>query len=110
MEECGLEVFVLDASEQYPDSTFVEDDALLTKDCAIITNPGAETRKGEIIEIKKVLQDFYTNIEEIKDPGTVDAGDIMMVGSQFYIGLSDRTNKIGAQQVIEYLEKYSMSG
>ncbi len=110
LKECGLEVRVLEADENYPDSTFVEDTALLTKECAIITNPGALSRRGEIIEIKNVLKAYYSNIEEVQEPGTVDAGDIMMVGSHFYIGLSDRTNEKGAEQVVEYLEKYGMRG
>ena len=46
--KCGLQVKVLTADEEYPDSTFVEDTALLTKKCAIISNPGASSRKGEI--------------------------------------------------------------
>jgi len=54
--------------------------------------------------------DFYSNIEEVQEPGTVEAGDIMMVGSHFYIGLSERTNEDGARQVIAYLEKYGLSG
>ena len=110
LKECGLEVTVLEGDEKYPDSTFVEDVALLTSECAIITNPGALSRRGEIIEIKNVLKEHYNNIEEIKEPGTVEAGDIMMVGSNFYIGLSERTNEKGAEQVIEYLEKYGMKG
>jgi len=47
LRECGVEVTVLEADERYPDSCFVEDVAVLTKKCAIITNPGAESRKGE---------------------------------------------------------------
>ena len=110
LKSCGLEVLVLEAHENYPDSTFVEDVALLSKSCAIITNPGAESRKGEIEDIREVLKRFYTNIEEVQSPGTVEAGDIMMVGSHFYIGLSERTNNNGAQQTIKYLEKYGMTG
>jgi len=110
LKDCGLEVIILDADEKYPDSTFVEDAALLTRECAIITNPGAPSRRGEIIEIKSVLKEHYSNIEEVQGRGTVDAGDIMMVGSHYYIGLSDRTNEMGAVQVIDFLEKYGMNG
>ena len=110
LKECGLEVMVLEEDEKHPDSTFVEDTALLTRECAIITNPGALSRRGEIIEIKNVLKEYYSNIEEVQEPGTIDAGDIMMVGSHFYIGLSERTNEKGAEQVVEYLEKYGMRG
>lgn len=110
LKRCDLMVTVLDADENYPDSTFVEDVALLTPKCAIITNPGAETRRGEIATMKEVLQGFYTNIEEIKSPATVEAGDIMMVGAHFYIGLSARTNQAGADQMIACLNKYGLSG
>ena len=110
LKECGLEVTILEADDAYPDSTFVEDVALLTKACAIVTNPGAASRRGEILAIKKVLKDLYENIEEVREPGRVEAGDIMMVGDHFYIGLSERTNQQGAEQVIGYLEKYGMSG
>jgi len=110
LKYCGVEVLVLPPNEDYPDSTFVEDVALLTPHCAIITNPGAPSRKGEIVGINPVLRDFFENVEEISDPGTVEAGDIMMVGSHFYIGLSKRTNLIGAGQVITFLEKYELTG
>ena len=110
LEKSGLEVLVLGPDEQFPDSTFVEDVALLTKNCAIITNPGAPSRKGETAAIKDVLKGFYVNIEEVLAPGTVEGGDIMMVGSHFYIGLSERTNVNGAQQVIRFLENYGLSG
>lgn len=110
LKECGLQVTCLDADENFPDSTFVEDVALMTPHCAIITNPGAVSRKGEINSIEPVIQSFYSNIEKIQSPGTVEAGDIMMVGQHYYIGLSARTNQNGAEQMIAILEKYSMTG
>jgi len=110
LQSCGLDVHILEADENYPDSVFVEDAALLTKNCAIITNPGAKSRMGEILEMEKVLGSFYTNIERISIPGTVEAGDIMMVGDHFYIGLSDRTNLQGAEQMISILEKNGFTG
>jgi dimethylargininase len=110
LKKCGLEVRILAANEEYPDSTFIEDAALLTPHCAIVTNLGAPSRKGETREIKSVVQEYFTCIEEIQEPGTVEAGDIMMVGTHFYIGLSERTNENGAKQVIELLGKHNMSG
>jgi dimethylargininase len=110
LKSCGLQVIVLEADEAYPDSIFVEDTALLTPTCAIITNPGATSRKGETAAIKEVLLDHYSQIETITDPGTIEGGDVMMVGTHFYIGLSDRTNPEGAQQMIVYLKKYGYSG
>ena len=110
LRECGLNVKELEANENFPDSTFVEDTALLTPYCAIITNPGAPSRRGEIIGMKRVVQEYYSDIEEILSPGTVEAGDIMMVESHFYVGLSARTNLKGAEQVIHILSKYGMTG
>ncbi|MCJ7702485.1 MAG: arginine deiminase family protein [Anaerolineales bacterium] len=110
LEECGLQVHVLAAEEAYPDSVFVEDTALLTPHCAILTNPGAPSRRGETQGLKPVLEKFFDVVEVIQAPGTVEAGDIMMVGPHFYIGLSERTNAHGAEQVIDVLEKYGLSG
>ena len=99
LESCGLEVFVMEADEDHPDSTFVEDTAILTPECAIITNPGAPSRQGEVTTVRALVERFFNRIEEIQPPGTVEGGDIMMVGSHFYIGLSERTNEEGANQV-----------
>jgi len=110
LRSCGLEVTVLPPNEEFPDSTFVEDVALLTDKCAIITNPGAESRKGEIQNFRAVLEENSENIEQIEDPGAIEAGDIMMVGSHFYIGLSERTNEDGAKQMIGILEKFGKTG
>jgi len=110
LEECGLEVTCLEADENYPDSTFVEDVALMTPHCAIITSPGAETRVGEIESIQPIINQFYKHVEKIELPGKVEAGDIMMVGQHYYIGLSARTNTEGANQMIAHLEKYGMTG
>jgi dimethylargininase len=110
LQACGLDVTVLDADERYPDSTFIEDVALLTRNCAIITNPGAPSRKGETAGIRPVLKDHFTHIEVVQEPGTVEGGDIMMAGDHFYIGLSDRTNLQGARQVIAFLEDHGLSG
>ena len=110
LRECGLNLLTLEADEEFPDSIFVEDTALLTSHCAIIANPGISERKGEIIEIKNVVQKFYSNLEMIEEPGTLEAGDVMMIGTHFYIGLSTRTNETGANQLIKILNKYGMTG
>ena len=106
LKSCGVEVTVLEADEKYPDYVFVEDTAVVTGKCAVITNPGAESRKGEEVEIEKALTDFHENIEHIQSPGTLDGGDVMMVDDHFYTGLSARTNREGAEQFAWILEKY----
>ena len=110
LTKCGLDVLVLEPCEEYPDSTFVEDVALITPNCVIITRPGAPSRRGEVHEIEFVLKQKFNNIEAIEAPGTIEGGDIMMVGNHYYIGLSERTNIEGAKQIIQILTKYGMSG
>ncbi len=107
---CGLEVTILPPDNDYPDSTFVEDTALLTPACAVIMRPGAPSRRGETEAIETVLRQFYSDIERVTSPGTADAGDIMMVGRHFYVGLSQRTNEEGAEQIIGILKRYDMTG
>ena len=110
LQSCGLDVHVLEPDSRFPDSTFVEDVALCTSECAIITNPGAPSRNGEALEMTTILQSYYSNIESTRKPGTLDAGDVMMTGRHFYIGISERTNHEGADQLIRILEKYQLSG
>ena len=109
LKQCGLDVLVMEADEDFPDSTFVEDTALLTPACAIITRPGAQSRRGETASMASELKKYFQTIEAIQPPGTVDAGDIMMVGDHYYIGLSGRTNPSGAQQLIRILERHHMT-
>lgn len=110
LEACGLAVEVLPAEEDFPDSTFVEDVALCTPYCAVITNPGAESRNGERALIGPRLAQYYAALHAIEFPGTLDAGDVMMVGDHYYIGLSARTNAAGAAQLIAILAQYGMTG
>lgn len=110
-KQCDVDVTVLEADERYPDSCFVEDPALITRKCAIITNPGAESRNGEKNEIIGAVKKFFDDdhIEYIKAPGTLDGGDVMMVGDHFYVGRSARTNEEGIRQLTEILAKYGMT-
>lgn len=109
---CGVEVTVLPADERYPDSCFVEDPAVITSKCAIITNPGAPSRNGEKDEIIGAVRGFFAeeDIEYIRAPGTLEGGDVMMVGDHFYVGRSARTNAEGIRQFIEILERHGLSG
>ena len=110
LEQCGVQVTILPPLETYPDSCFVEDVALITSKCAILTSPGATSRRGEVKHIAEAVEEFYPSLEQINLPGTVEAGDIMMVDEHFYIGLSARTNVQGAEQLIDILGKYNLTG
>ena len=104
--KCGLELIILDADPNYPDSCFVEDTAVVTKDFGIITRPGDNRRLGEEVEIRKVLEPLL-KLYTIEEPGTLDGGDIMQADNKFYIGLSDRTNMEGAKQLSNILRENS---
>ncbi len=109
LETCGLEVTVLPPDNDYPDSTFVEDTALLTPAVAVITNPGAPSRSGEVREMEETITRLYDKIEHIRPPGTLEAGDVMMAGSHYFIGLSERTNIEGANQLVHILKNHGMT-
>ncbi|MEN8243546.1 MAG: arginine deiminase family protein [Thermodesulfobacteriota bacterium] len=106
LEELGLKVFVLEPELAFPDAHFVEDTAVVTPNIAVITNPGAQARQGEEKTIAPVLEDFRP-IERIDPPGTLDGGDVLMVGSHFFIGISERTNRQGAEQLGHILERFN---
>lgn len=101
---CGTEVTVLESNDEFPDSTFVEDTAVLTPGFAVISNPGAASRNGEVRDLEPAIKSFYEKIYYIKAPGTLDGGDILQIEDHFYIGISARTNQEGAQQLKEILE------
>ena len=106
LEDCGLSLTRLDPDARYPDSTFVEDAAVLTERGAVITRPGAATRVGETEEVERVLREYFPQLRAIQEPGTVDGGDICEANGHFYIGLSRRTNAAGARQLAGHLADF----
>jgi len=113
LEQCGLTLTRLKPDQDYPDSTFVEDAAVLVGAlpvgratapvAAILTRPGAPSRAGEVESIRKPLAAFFPRVFEIEAPGTLDGGDICQAGKHFFIGISERTNRAGASQLAEFL-------
>ena len=108
LKATGVDVMVLPALDEYPDSCFVEDVAVVNDKCAIITNPGAGSRNGETEYIIDAIKSFYKEeqIGYITEPGTLEGGDVMKCGNKYYIGLSARTNEEGIKQFKEWFEKF----
>lgn len=104
LKKCGLELIMLKPDIQFPDGVFIEDTAVVTEKCAIITRLGAATRHGEENKTRETLSSFR-RIENIES-GTVDGGDILRIKDHFYIGLSKRTNEEGAKQLGSVLSRY----
>jgi len=111
LESCGLTITRLEADLRYPDSTFVEDAAILTPHAAMLTRPGAPSRLGEVEAIAETVCGFYPEAVEIAAPGTLDGGDICEAGTHFFLGISHRTNAEGARQLAAHLaaEGYTSS-
>jgi dimethylargininase len=109
LETCGLQVTVLQADHRFPDGVFVEDVAVLTEKCAILTHPGAPSRQGEEELILPALQPHFGQIHRIQPPGTLDGGDVCQAGNLFFIGISERTNESGALQLASHLSDYGYS-
>jgi dimethylargininase len=105
LRSLGLDVIVLDAEPDYPDAYFVEDTAVVTPNVAVITNPGAASRRGEEKTIEPVLARFRKTAR-IAPPATVEGGDVLMAGNHFFIGISERTNPEGARRLGRILEEH----
>jgi len=105
LRSLGLEVIELEALPDYPDAHFVEDAAVVTPRVGIITRPGAVARRGEEETIAPVLAG-YRKIEQIRPPGTLDGGDVLAVDNHFFIGISHRTNREGADQLGRILQEH----
>lgn len=103
LRSCGLAVTTLEADLDYPDSTFVEDTAIVTARGVIFTRPGATSREGEVKLIQPTVHRFFPSAMEIEAPGTVDGGDICEAENHFFIGLSHRTNEDGVRQLASHL-------
>jgi dimethylargininase len=99
----GLSLVSLPPDPEFPDSTFVEDAAIVTSRGAILTRPGAPSRTGEVAALGAALRRWFPELDEITAPGTVDGGDLCEVGPHFFIGVSQRTNAEGAAQLAAWL-------
>lgn len=108
LEMLGAKVTVLDADENFPDSCFVEDVAVLVPECAVLTRPATASRAGEVEKMKPVLAQFYPadKIFALAAPATLEGGDVMKVGDTLYAGLSHRTNVEGVAQLAAILQPF----
>ena len=104
IKEAGLQIKLLESLEEYPDSIFVEDPALTYKSNIIILNPFDLSRNGERDIIKEEIKHLFDKMLFIED-GFVEGGDILNINNHFIIGLSDRTNKLGAENLSSLLSK-----
>ena len=108
LERLGLQVTVLEAQPRFPDGSFVEDTAVVTPEVAVVTRPGAPSRRGEEESIEPLLA-HHRPIARIVAPGCVDGGDVVIAGERVLIGLSQRTNREGAEQLADIFAEHGKS-
>jgi len=105
LESLDIALIRLDPLPGFPDAYFVEDTAVVTPEVAVVTRPGAPQRQGEEQSVARILGD-YRPLKTIDPPGTLDGGDVMIVGQDVFIGLSGRTNRNGAEQLARILAAF----
>ncbi|HVE71448.1 MAG TPA: arginine deiminase family protein [Thermoanaerobaculia bacterium] len=98
LQSLGCEVITLPADDAYPDCVFIEDTAIVLDDMAVITRPGAETRRGETRAVADALEP-YRPLVHIEAPATIDGGDVLVLDDRIYVGLSTRTNEAAIGQL-----------
>jgi dimethylargininase len=104
LQASGLSVEVLPPLEDYPDSVFVEDPALVFPGAAIVLRPGAPTRLGEATDLERVLTRRFERVFRLQE-GFADGGDMLLTPEGMFIGLSKRTNRPGAIELTGILEQ-----
>ncbi|GAB3029218.1 hypothetical protein GCM10027052_01290 [Parafrigoribacterium mesophilum] len=95
----GWEPVEVTAAPAIPDSVFIEDTVVMFDDTAVITSPGAESRRGETAAVEDAVRDLGLSIRRIELPGTLDGGDVLKVGRTVYVGRGGRTNAEGIRQL-----------
>jgi dimethylargininase len=105
LRDRGCEVFELPPLEEFPDSVFVEDTALVYPELAVLTRPGAPSRRGEVDSVGAALA-RYRPLARIAGEGTIDGGDVLRIGHEVYVGRSARSNDEGIRQLRLLLEPH----
>jgi dimethylargininase len=100
LAEAGCVVEWLPPAPRLPDSVFVEDTAVVLDQLVVITRPGAESRRAEVVSVAVALDEFRP-AHFIQPPGTLDGGDVMLVRRTLYVGETARTNSAGIEQLRE---------
>lgn len=105
LERLGCNLIRLPELPDHPDAVFVEDTAIVLEEIAVITWPGAVSRRPEIESVAAAVSP-YREIVQIRAPGTLDGGDVLVIGKDIYVGLSSRSNKHSIDQLQQLLNSY----
>ncbi|HEX3234963.1 MAG TPA: N(G),N(G)-dimethylarginine dimethylaminohydrolase [Gemmatimonadales bacterium] len=102
LTELGCRVCRVPGGRDKADGVFIEDTAVVLDELAVITRPGAESRRAETADVADALR-LHRPLLSIEPPGTLDGGDVLRVGRSVYVGLSSRTNLDGIRQLARHL-------
>jgi dimethylargininase len=105
LRQLGLQVHVMPELAGFADAHYVEDTAVVMPECAVITHPGAASRRGEVASVASVLGDFRS-LQHMSEKGHMDGGDVLMIDKQFFIGLTNRTDEVGISEFASFVEPY----
>jgi dimethylargininase len=108
LRKLGCEVIELSAEPDLPDSVFVEDTAVILPEVGVITRPGADSRKPETDSIIRALTPLI-KLVHVREPATIDGGDVLVLGKKIYVGLSTRSKQEAINQLNEMLVHYGYS-
>lgn len=101
--EAGCTVRRIDSGPHMPDAVFVEDMAVMVQEGAILARSGADSRRLELAGVVDALVRLGQPLHQVRDPGTLDGGDVLVVGRQVFVGLSSRTNRAAVDQITRLL-------
>ena len=103
LSDCGLQVIELTVNRSYPDSTFIEDTAVVFDELAVVASMGTESRRGEVSAIETELAK-YRETTRIELPATLEGGDVLRLGRKVFVGISPRTSLEGVESLKQILE------
>jgi dimethylargininase len=98
-----FEIVEVDPADDLPDSVFVEDTMVVYDDLAVITRPGAPSRRPETTDAVTAAESIGLTTVQLTEPATLDGGDVLKCGTTMYVGIGGRTNAAGVDQLEQAL-------
>ncbi|MFF0205606.1 dimethylargininase [Streptomyces sp. NPDC005017] len=99
LRENGWETVEVDPADDCPDAVFVEDTVVMYRNVALISRPGAESRRAETAAVEEAVASLGCSVNWVWEPGTLDGGDVLKIGDTIFVGRGGRTNADGVQQL-----------
>jgi dimethylargininase len=103
LASCGWRPLPVEPADDCPDSVFIEDTVVICDDLAVLTRPGAPRRRPEVDAVAETVRALGLRTARIEEPGTLDGGDVLQIGQTVYVGVGDRTNEAGVEQLASLL-------